>query len=275
MKPPLKEDVEPSELFLKLCEPRPSEVIDFPRKDRDGNPIGKIRIQVLRMEDHNKARLVATRALKESLKGFGVGDLDKNEMESDAVREVLGDLIAHELLCLACLSDKEQEGLTDDNGNPVYAKIFGKPSQIRTALTADETLVLFNAYRLVQYKYGPFESTLNDDGDIEAWVTRLKEGGSAFPLLVLPLPQLAELAFGLSEKISTVCQILESQRSILPPTLVSDLENCFMDMFSYGARLNRYTLKLEEISQQKQREIEIDSAINLAQNHKFQDTYER
>lgn len=249
MKPPMKDEVESSELWLKLNEPRPSEVIDFPRKDRKGNPIGKIRIQVLRMEDHNRARILATKALREAVKDFGLSELTKDEMESDAVREVLGDLIAHELLCLACLTDKEQVEGGDEFGNPIYGRVFATPKHIRQTLTADETLVLFNAYRMVQYKYGPFEKTINDDSDVEAWITRLKEGGSEFPLLALPLPQLAELAYCLSEKISLLSQILASQQSSLPDTLVSSLKSCFSGIFSYGEQLNNLTQKLEEISQ--------------------------
>lgn len=263
MQPP--NDIEPSELWLKLCEPTPSEVVDFPRKDRKGNPVGKVRIKVLRMEDHNRARLLATKALKESAKQFGIGELDKNELESESVREVLGDLIAHELLCMACLSDKEQPGLEDKDGNPTYAKIFHNPSAIRSTLTADETLVLFNAYRLVQYKYGPFERTITDDGDTEAWIQRLKEGGSAFPLLALPLPQLAELTYCLSEKISLVCHILESQLSILPDTLVSDLKNCFTGTYLFGERQNDSTQTYEETLPKT---VDLAKAIKLSAEHK-------
>ncbi len=263
MKPP--EDVEPTELWLKLCEALPSEVVDFPRKNKDGKPIGKIRIQVLRMEDHNKARMRATKALKETAKDSGIReDFDKNEMESDAIREVLGDLIAHELLCMACFSDKES-GIVDSEGNPVYAKVFATPYHIRSKLTADETLVLFNAYRLVQYKYGPLEKYVDSDEDLEAWIQRLKEGGSAFPLSVLPLPQLAELTYSLSEKISSLCQILASQLSNLPPTLVSDLRNCFTGTSLFGEPLNESTRILGETLPKT---ADLATAIKISQEHK-------
>ncbi len=258
------EDIEPSELWLKLCEALPSEVVDFPRKDKDGRPIGKVRIQVLRMEDHNRARILATKSLPATVKAMGLGELDKNEMETEAIKEVLGDLIAHELLCMACHADKET-GLTDDNGNPIYAKIFPSPAMIRSKLTADETLVLFNLYRLVQYKYGPFEKTVDNEIEVEAWIQRLKEGGSAYPLAVMPLPQLAELTFSLSEKISTLCQILESQLSNLPPTLVSDLRNCFMGTLLFGEPLNEYTQILGETLPKI---VDMSTALKLSQDHK-------
>jgi hypothetical protein len=257
--------VEPSELWLKLSEPTPSEVVDFPRKDRAGNPIGKIRIQVLKMEDHNKARLLATKALKETAKKSGIGELDKGDLESDAVREVLGDLIAHELLCMACYGDKEIEGLEDKNGNPTYPKVFANPAAIGSVLTADETLVLFRLYQMVQYKYGPFEMTMNEPGDVDAWLQRLKEGGSAFPLAALSLPQLAELTLSLSERISLVYQILESHHSSLPPTLTSDLTDCFPDMFLSGEQQSSYIQTLEVTSPKT---VSLDAALRLAQEHK-------
>lgn len=262
MKPP--EDIESSELWLKLCEALPGEVVDFPRKDKQGRPIGKVRIQVLTMEDHNRARILATKSLPATVKAMGLGELDKNEMDTDAIREVLGDLIAHELLCMACHSDKET-GITDDDGNPVYAKLFPRPEVIRKKLTADETLVLFNAYRMVQWKYGPFEKSITDDSDIEAWIQRLKEGGSAFPLVHLPLPQLAELTYSLSEKISLLCQILESQRSTLPDTLVSSLRDCFMGTLLFGEPLNEYTHTLGETLPKI---VDLESAVKVSRDHK-------
>ena len=259
------EDVEPSELWLKLCEALPSEVVDFPRKDKNGNPVGKVRIQVLKMEDHNKARLLATKALPAVVKEMGLGELSKNELDSEAVKEVLGDLIAHELLCMACYSDKAQPGMEDSDGNPIYARVFTSPNAIRSKLTADETLVLFNAYRIVQYKYGPFENSIQSDEELEAWIQRLKEGGSAFPLLVLPLPQLAELTYCLSEKISSLCQILESQRSSLPDTLVSSLRDCFTGTLLFGEPLNE---SIQILGETLPKTVDLSTALKLAQEHK-------
>ncbi len=262
MRPPNKQDVSPSELWTKLCEPRPSEVIDFPRKDKNGNPVGKLRIQVLRMEDHNRARLLATKSLKESVKEAGLSELTKEELETESVKEVLMDLVANELLCMACLSE-ESHG-EDELGNPIYARIFHTPKQIRSALTADETVVLFRQYQIVQWQYGPFENNLDDDEDVAAWITRLAEGGSAFPLVVLQLPQLAELTLSLSEKIYSLCQTLESQRSSLPDTLIADLKNCFTATFSFGKPRNSNTQISEETSLKPNLEEKLDIALRMA-----------
>jgi hypothetical protein len=258
-KPPA--DVEPSELWLKLCEPRPSEVIDFPRRDAYGNFIGKIRIQVLTMEDHNKARLLATGALKKHVKEFGMDQLNRDDMDNEAVREVLGDLIAHELLALACFHEKS---FNEDEENPMYARFFKSPEDIRKKLTADETLVLFNAYRLTQHKWGPFERGMADDTDVEAWIKRLEEGGSVFPLLALPLPQLAELTFSMSARICTLCDILASQFESLPPTLKSSLTDCFTDIGWFGKRHAESTENFSASS----RDFTIATALDMSEKTK-------
>lgn len=254
------EDVEASELFLKLCEARPSEVIDFPRKDRAGNPVGKVRIQVLTMDDHNRARMVAQEILKRSAKDYGIPNLEKADMDSPAVREVLGDLVAHELLCMACRVEDPTDPLVE---TPTYGRVFRTADDLRKRVTADETLVLFNAYMLVQHKYGPFELTLNDDDDLEAWVKRLEEGGSAFPLLALSLPQLAELTLSQAQRISSLCRILESQWETLPDSFKSLIGPYCMGMFSVGGPPDDYMT-----STGSSREISLNQALRLAELNK-------
>jgi len=246
-KPP--EDISPAELFLKLSEPRPSEVIDFPRKDRFGDPVGKIRIQVLTMEDHNRARILAQQALKKTVAGFGLEALDQRDMESPAVREVLGDLVAHEILCMACVSDKPTFEATDERP-AVYAKVFKTPADLRRVLTADETLTLFRAYQLVQHRYGPFEATTGEDGELEAWIKRLEEGAEHFPLLRLALPQLHELTSCFAARISLLSHILVSQWETLPPTLASALEPYCLGTGLSGALVDEYTRISSESSRE-------------------------
>lgn len=256
-------DIEPSELWLKLCEPRPSEVIDFPRRDRQGNPVGKVRIQVLTMDDHNRARIVAQQVLKRSAADYGIPNMDKADMDSPAVREVLGDLVAHELLCMACLSDKATFEETEEKA-AVYGRIFRTAEDLRSRLTADETLVLFNAYMLVQHKYGPFERTLNEDGDLEAWVQRLEEGGSAFPLLALSLPDLVGLTSSMAARISLLSHTLESQWERLPDSSKSALAPFCMGMFSSGEPRDEST----RISLESSPEIRLADALRMSEDQK-------
>ncbi len=264
MNPP--QDVTPAELFLKLSEPLPTEVIDFPRKDRQGNPLGQIRIRVLSMEDHNRARIMAQAALKKSVSGFGVENLDKSDMDSPAVREVLGDLVAHEILCMACLSDKPKPHMIDaPEGPDKYARVFHNPGELRRVLTADETLTLFNAYRLVQYKWGPFEGILGEAGEVEAWVKRLEEGARSFPLLALSLPQLHQLTLSLAERISLLSRILVSQWDSLPPSLASQLETYCLGTGLSGALADHYT---QISSESSQTEVSLDRAARMSERDK-------
>jgi len=260
MKPPA--DVPPSALFLKLCEARPSEVVDFPRKDRSGKPVGRVRIQVLTMDDHNRARIVAQEILKRSAKDYGIPNLERADMDSPAVREVLGDLIAHELLCMACLV--EEPTSDDPDMPPTYGKVFRTADDLRKRVTAEETHVLFNAYLLVQHKYGPFEETFDADGDLEAWVQALVEGGSAFPLLALSLPQSGELTLSLAQRISTLSRILESQWESLPDSFKSLIAPYCTGMFSSGEQREEST----RISTGNSREVTLEDALRMAEQQK-------
>ncbi len=200
-------DIAPSELFLKLLEcPRPTEVINYPRKDpATGEAIGKIRIQVLTQEEHDRARIAAHRTMK--AQGF-----DKDDLAGATMQEVLGDSVARELLAMACLM---ADGVELEDDKQTYGRVFRDAGDLKK-LGSDEIAVLFNAYMLVQAKYGPFESSVSSAADVDAWVTRLMEGGSSFLLLQLPLPALVELTWLLAQRVSGQLGSKES------PTLSSD-----------------------------------------------------
>lgn len=228
MKPP--EDVKPSELYLKLLEAEPSEEVDFPRKDQYGKPVGKLRIRVLSQDEHDRARLDGERALLRR-------GVKPEELTWPATREVLGDTIAREVLAMACLTAEKQ--LDDEHGNPIYARVFHSAKDL-VRLRADEIAVLFAYFELVQAKFGPYESNLEKE-DIDAWIMRLAEGAETFPLARLPLPQLADLALCLAQRIFSLYKTLASQRSTLPPTLVSVLDDFCAGTGSFGERADDST----------------------------------
>jgi hypothetical protein len=217
-------DVAPSALFLKLLEPQPSEVVDFPRRSADGRPIAQIRIAVLAQDDHDVAREDAHRKMR--AKGF-----DKDDLAGEAIKEVLGDTVARELLAKACLS---VEGADFEDGKPPrYAHVFQTPEQLKKLRPA-EIATLFAAFMLVQEKFGPNDRFVATSDDVNKWIVALQEGGSEFPLLRLPLPQLVELAFALAERASLLSRILDSQWSSLPDTCKSRLDGCSMGIGFYG-----------------------------------------
>jgi hypothetical protein len=233
------EDVSPSDLWAKLAEPRPSQVVDFPRRDAKGAAIGKVRIQVLRMEDHDTARIRAHESLKRKAQFQGLQKLEAADMESPAMQAVLGDLSAREILCLACLSDKPTPD-TADSDAPFYPRLFKDPDALASRVTADEMAVLFSAYQMVQRNFGPFEKTFLTKEDLDAWIVRLMEAlEKEDPLAIarLSLPQLVEVITSLSVRLYGSSAILRSQWSSLPSTLASGLDRFCLDMSCFGARL--------------------------------------
>jgi hypothetical protein len=248
--------VEPSSLFTKLLEmPRPSEVIDFPRKDAQGNPIGQVRVQILTSIEHDRAREAGTSTLKK--RGHANEDLT-----SPAIREVLSDAIAKELIAMACLTDTQQ-GL-DPDGKPLYGRIFRNAKDV-DQLGADEILILFNAYMLVQHKYGPFERNLSKE-DIDAWIARLQEGAAEFPLLSLALPQLVLLAQSLGERLSTLYRTLASQSESLPSSLVALLPDSFTGTTSAGSPQDEVDRGGSAPSTESAVSITTDQATEMARN---------
>ena len=207
---PAKE-IKPSELFLKLTEaPFPSESdLDFPRRGPDGESLFKFRIRVLAQSDHDRARMAAHDSI--SKRGY-----TPEQMQSQAIREVIGDAVAKELLAMACLENDSH--ISDPNGNPKYARIFASAKDLGQ-LAADEISVLFNMYLLVQRKYGPLETS----ADVDAWVKRLVEGGSGFPLLQLDSQTLASVTFTSMVKMHSLFTFLESQWETLPAQCQSGL----------------------------------------------------
>lgn len=229
-------DVEPSELWRRLSEaPRPSEVIDFPRTDADGRPLGRVRIQVLTMEQHDEARIRAHRYLRDKRK------LPNEDLAGESIREVYGDAVARELLCMACLSPEAIRGTGDDVGTaPRYSRIFPSADAIGERLTADEVATLFTAYLMVQQRFGPYEGNTTGP-DVDEWVRRLVEGGRAYPLAPLNWHQLADLTLSLAQRLWSVFQSLESQRESLPSSLVSELESLGFGMSLSGEPPENYT----------------------------------
>ena len=253
-------DVVPSELWRKLSEtPKPSEVIDFPRRDMRGRPIDRIRIQVLTMSEHDEARLRAHNWLKDR-------GIPTEEFDGPTIREVYGDAVARELLAMACVTEDPVKG-TEERSVPLYGRLFrtGKDLEI---LTADEVLVLFTAYEMAQHKYGPYEGSIRSDDDVNAWTKRLVEGASAFPLAQRNWHQLVELIMSLSERAYCLSVLLESQLSTLPPTLKQPLEDWGIGTSFFGERHARKIIDgwIPSSSDDDDDEIDVDAEVDELEN---------
>jgi hypothetical protein len=224
--PPL--DVPPSELFLKLQEPRPSEIVAFPRRTRDGKPVGSVRIQVLPHKEHDVARKAALKSASTTL------GLTKEETETQLGSSIVNDAVARELLAITCLTEEPIAG--SEGETPRYARIFPDAKSIGETLSADELATLFNAYLLIQHKWGPFEKTVQTEDELSQWIKRLVEGAAEFPLQRLSSVHWAELASLLAARAYTLSAILESLHSSLPSTLQSRLGRYSMGTGLFGSR---------------------------------------
>jgi hypothetical protein len=159
-------DISPSQLWVKLSSTeRPSQVVDFPRRGPDGEPVGQLRIRILTQEEQMSCASAAEKVAREHLKEAKKDDLGYERLFTDACMI--------EVLFRACRD-------LDDPKKPA----FPAPKNIRQALTTEECGMLFQHYLTAQLELGPTEGSMSDE-EIEAWISRLAEGGSAFPFDLL------------------------------------------------------------------------------------------
>ena len=214
--------------------PRPSVVIDFPRLDDEGIPLGKLRIQVLTMRDHDEARILAHRWLVDKRK------IKRDDMNGESIREVYGDAVARELLCMACVSVDPIHG-SEKTNTPKYNIVFPDADSLARKVSADELMVLFTSYQMAQHRFGPYEGTIRTEEDLNLWLARLIEGAAALPLAQRTWHQLVELITCLAQRAWSLSVILESQFSGLPDTLKLHLETLGFGTGYFGKPLANIT----------------------------------
>lgn len=165
MSGPSKE-IPSSQLWLRLQEqPRPSKLVDFPRKGPNGEPIGQLRIRILTQEEQMVCTAEAENLARKHLKEGKKDELGYERLFSDSV--------CVEVLYRACRDAEDPE-----------KPAFPAPTEMRRQLTTEECAKLFEHYLTVQLELGPTVATMSDE-ELEAWIDRLVEGGSAFPFDLL------------------------------------------------------------------------------------------
>jgi len=192
-------ELPPNQLWAEIMAvPRPHRLVDFPRQ----NPVtkqsfGEFAIIVLTQEEQMAASASAERFTRQLLK--------ESPKQDDAKRGydiIYENSATTEVLFRAC---KRKEDLV--------SPFFPSPEAIRRNLSGDEVSILMNHYLTAQAEMGPIVSRL-DPEEVEAWIKKLGEGGSAFPLDFLSLDALKNLAFSLAcllHKSSTSKSSLGSQ----------------------------------------------------------------
>lgn len=191
------ENVDASELWLALTQlPRPHRVVPFPRKlPNSEETVGETAIWPLTQEEQMASNVEADRFTKRLLK-----DPQKKEESNLGYEHTYANEVAVQVLYRACRNPKD-----------LTKPAFPSASDMRAKMSTDEVGVLFSMYNTVQLEIGPIVAKM-EKPEYEAWVLRLEEGGSAFPL----------------DSLSW------EQQRILLPFLASQLVSCWMAMCSLG-----------------------------------------
>lgn len=172
-----------------LPENRPFEDVPFPRNDpKTGEPLGRLAIWPLKDDEITIAKAEATRyaraCIKEKIENAGGNGLQSAmdpAIPIPGYMQVYDDACATEMVWRFCRR-------IDNRAIPA----FPTAAECRRHLSSDEKSVLCNAYALVQVRFGPIVTYLSEE-EMEAWIRRLAEGGSAVPLHLLSWEQRTEL----------------------------------------------------------------------------------
>lgn len=185
---PLKEEIEPTELWLALTAlPRPTKEVPLPRfLPGTDTPVGSVVMWPLRQEEQMAANADADRFTKALLK-----DPQKKEEANLGYTHTFTNELAVQILHRACRDPKSEK----------YVRpAFPSPKLIRGEFTQDEIGVLFAQYCTVQAELGPIRSELSNE-ETEAWIVRIAEGGSAVPFDSLSWEQQRTLVRSMASRL--------------------------------------------------------------------------
>lgn len=175
----------PAELWTQIIAmPRPHRTVDFPRVNATGEPVAQMAVQVLTQEEQITTAIEAERFTRKHIK-----DMPKSDEPRRGYDDTYNNQAACELLFRACRR-------IDDLALP----FFPSPSAIRQNLTPDEVGTLFRSYLMVQTEIGPIIGHMSED-EITAYIKRLQEGGSVFPLALLSPDSLIALVLSMAKRL--------------------------------------------------------------------------
>lgn len=174
------------ELWARITSvPRPSRLVDIPRNDVNGNPVGQVLMQVLSQAEQNMCAANAEEFAKKRMKlaysreeqNIGYEDVYRNEA-------------ATQVICMAARSKEDPR-----------VQAFPSADKMRVAFTSDEIAVLLQSYMMVQRELGPIVSRMSPE-EMDAWIEKLQEGGAAFPLVLLSSEAKNDLVMHLVSRLS-------------------------------------------------------------------------
>jgi len=198
-----KPETPPAELWRRITAmPRPSDVVDFPRKDDAGKPVGQVRLRALTQGEITmcaaNARRKTTIALKEQANAPGV------KLRAD--EEVFDNFNSAEVLYAACI----------DVDDPEQAKrLFPSPGHILDNLSTDEIGQLAVAYMYMMADISPTADSIGSDEDLEAFLDKLAQGGKSTPLAGYTLQALSRALLFTAKRLRSLQ--MDNSSPISPP----------------------------------------------------------
>lgn len=181
-------NIPPNELFTQLTSvPRPSRTVDLPRvKPGTTEAAGQVLMRVL-----TQTELIQAAAEAEDFTRKAMKEVPKAVEANIGYENIYNNASSVEILYRACRRVD----------NPEWP-FFPTPRAMRDALTQDEIGVLMRSYLILQAELGPIVAHMSE-GEVDAWIRRLVEGGSTLPLSVLSSEGVSDLVMHMASRLYT------------------------------------------------------------------------
>lgn len=149
----------------------PCAVVDFPRFDEAGKPIGKVAVRLLTVTEEDLALANARKYVSEKLR-TNEADLPWRPEELEHNARIM------EILAIACRDAENME-------EPFFA---GGVFEARKFFNSDEMGALARVYAKLKTETHPALKSLSEQ-EMEEWISTLAEGWDAFPFALLSREQ--------------------------------------------------------------------------------------
>lgn len=194
--------------------PRPFRVISLPIYDAEEKSVGDVHVQVLTQSELMSARVEAEKWVRAHYRPKGKpvdGEPDgvPKKDEASAFDDLLQNACAVEVLFRAC---RRVEDPSEAHSGPKWPA-FPSPGEMRKRFTNDQLGVMMREYLVIQAELGPIVASMTK-GEVDAWIERIAEAGSAAPLASLSWEASSELILRMAYRLhssSTATSSLGSQ----------------------------------------------------------------
>lgn len=183
-------DITPKDLWNQVTKlPRAHRVVDFPRKDKDGNH-PKVAIWVLSQNETIECTAATENFVRKFYKDQ-CGVLPNKDDMSGGYSTIFENRASMEILFMCCRDPQDLN------------KSFFQTVNAVGNFTNDEIAVLMQHYLIIKSQLGPIIAELSQV-EMDAWISRLTIGGEAAnPLGSLSLGQLSSLLMYMASQLKS------------------------------------------------------------------------